>query len=256
MKRGIIRVGGKAPRGVSGGYAEAPEGFIVLPIISRGKKPYNQLSPFFLGPYKDEHSGLTCEIFENLWQFSKVYEKISKHQVKKKIDGVQKTLWKQQEEFHAKKNSKDEWEIKKEWFEWRKKGFECKYPLRHPNGTSKNGLPIFSYFNGEFLSYIDARKKIYLPIYKELVRKETVYSDIFEQVKKGQNILLIDVDGPSVEKYPNGIEMSLKKIHEFIENPKLIFGHGFACACALLEDLESLDDNIETNEPLKKKQKK
>ena len=85
MKRGIIRVGGKAERGETGGYANAPDGFITLPIISKGKKPYNELSPFFLGPIDDKSSNLTCEIFENFWQFSKVYEKISKVEIKKKF---------------------------------------------------------------------------------------------------------------------------------------------------------------------------
>jgi hypothetical protein len=237
-KRGKVRVGGKSKRGENGGYAEAPKGFKLLAIISRGKKPYNQLSPFFLGPYEDENLGLECQIFENLWQFSKVYENISDHEVKKKIDGKSISLWKQKKETHAKKNEKNEWVIQPEWYAWRKKGFECKHPLRHPNGTvRKNGPPLFSFYGNECLTYVEARKKIYFPIYKNLIRKSKIYKEILEMVEKGQNILLIDVDGPDVTKYPNGIKMTRKYISEIIEDTSILFGHGYACADALLEDL-------------------
>lgn len=41
------------------------DGYEVLPIWSRGKKPWKELSPFYLGPVEDEDTGLTAKNMEN-----------------------------------------------------------------------------------------------------------------------------------------------------------------------------------------------
>lgn len=235
---GKIRVGGKSERGGSG-YAKCKneaEGFIPLPIISKGKSPYNQLSPFFLGPVKDEKTGLEAKNIENFWQFQKVYHTVKKQNQKKTLNGEKNTIWSHPEEVHVKKEN-DEYEPNQEWFAWRKKGFENAYAVRRPTGPKKNGLPLYSYYDGKKLSYIESRMAIYIPFYKKLARETQVYKDILEMLKNGKNVMLIDLDGPNVKEYPYGREMSFDLIKDLEKDPKISYGHGYVCASALMEDL-------------------
>lgn len=232
---GKIRVGGKSERGGSG-YAKCEneaKGFIPLPIISTGKKPYSDLSPFNLGPVVDKTTNLKSENFENFWQFQKVYQKVVKVNQKKSIQGKKVTIWQHPEELHVKDSNPNE-----NWVQWRDKGFQNKFPIRRPNGTRKNGLPLYSYYNGKKLSYIEARKIIYIPFYKELARETQVYKDILQMLRDGKNIMLIDLDGPNVKEYPNGREVDLELLKKLEQDEKIIYGHGYVCASALLEDLE------------------
>lgn len=231
-KVGIIRCGGKGGRGSGIGYSTVPDSsFLAIPCFSKGNEDVikgKQLSPFFLGPIEadKEHDTPVCKNFENFWQFSKVYPKVAKQSQKE---------WKHIEEVHANPKSKDPLPA---YFAWRKKGFSSSVAIRRPNGTTrKNGPPFYSLYKGERLSYVESRKKLYQPMYQQLVRKTKAYKDLLELIRKGQNVLLIEPDGPNVSKFPHGREISEKLLEELIEDTTQIYGHGYALASALLEDL-------------------
>jgi hypothetical protein len=101
----MIRVGGKGSRGSGIGYAKC-DGYENLPIISRGKRPYCDLSPFVLGPIGK------CQNLENFWQFQKVYKQVGK-------------------EVHLMDNEPTD-----AYYSWRGKGFALTHAVRRPNGRA------------------------------------------------------------------------------------------------------------------------
>ena len=44
--------------------------------------------------------------------------------------------------------------------------------------------------------YVEAREKINLPIYRELVRDHKLFAKLLTMLQKGTNLLIIEVDGP------------------------------------------------------------
>ena len=56
-------------------------------------------------------------------------------------------------------------------------------------------------------------------------------------VNDGHDVLLLDGDGPSLEEYPQGVEMSDTLFLKALEDEKRIFGHGYILA-ALLSGLD------------------
>ena len=215
-KYGKIRVGG-TKRTI--GYAHE-DGYINLPIISRGPYPWKQLSPFYLGPVKDPNIEIEANNVENFWQFLKVYPEVKKIRLTKGKGVNRYVEWEYPTETHAvlksgcDKNKFECWEVKPEWEKWRNAGFKNKYAIRRPNGTVKtNGPPIFSLYNDKRLGYVDARKQIYIPTYSKLFKKHHLFNDIMNMLYNGVNIMLIDVDGPDVQQYENGSEISIELLN-------------------------------------------
>ena len=81
---------------------------------------------------------------------------------------------------------------------------------------------------------IQARRTIYLPEYTKAARKTEEYKEILGKLKKGQDVILIDVDGPDINQYPNGVRITPDYLVKALNDPKRSFGHGYACAWALL----------------------
>lgn len=157
-------------------FEPIPKDFVEIDTTSRG--PYKDLSPFYLGPYSweehswREHRTLTCQKFENLWQYTKVYPqhtKIVPYGFISAHDPIQ------------------------EYYEWRDLGFAKQQADRYPMG--KGAKPLYSLWQGWKHSYIDARRAIYIPIYSELVQKTESYHMLCNMVWAGMNIALRDFDG-------------------------------------------------------------
>lgn len=159
---------------------------------------FRELSPFVLRvPFR----GMSV-IFENLWQFSKVY----KNQVLS-IDGYPDASW----------------------YKWSEKGMALDRAVRYPMG--KGAVPLYSFWDGEKLGYIEARKKIYAPIYAESVDKtgaayrlEGLYSNC---LNTGKDLILLDYDAYDYE----ALNMTLKDV---INNPNRKMGHAFVLMMMLL----------------------
>lgn len=150
---------------------------------------FKALSPFFLGPvplYQEYKSWN----MENAWQFSKVYQQ------------------------HV-----DKWNNPtKEYFNWAMKGWADKFAHRYPMGKSTR--PLYSYWNGNQLDYIQARKQIYIPLYSLAVKRTEAWNNLLDLVRKGNEIILFDYDGYS----------DYDSLEEVENNPKRKMGHAFVLA--------------------------
>ena len=143
---------------------------------------FKELSPFILPapPAKN---------MENLWQFSKVYS------------------------CHVDERGC----VNATWELWRGKGWSDIKAHRYPMG--KGAIPLFSYWNGERLNYIQARKKIYIPEYA----KNVIHTDSFKRLSKlyqQKNIILLDYDAYDNE----ALGMTLVDV---VNNPHRKMGHAF-----------------------------
>ena len=203
--------------------------------------PFWELSPYYL---KNEKG----EIMENVWQFSKVYEKVPK--VKLFYSRYDNTvIWEHKEEKHI-----EDGKINDNYKKWREKGFKNNYAVRYPvtfnyRHTVKYSLKSIDEPDKK-LGYIEARKQIYGPEYVELVKKQPKFKSLQERLKKGENLLIIEVDGPHQESLPyymgkyslknnfierNTILINKENIKIMLNDEKHNFGHGYCLAVALLD---------------------
>lgn len=155
------------------------------------------LSPFFLGPCK-LYNGYTATNVENAWQYSKVYPE----HVDAKGDPTA------------------------EYFKWAEAGWSRIRADRYPMG--KGNIPLYSYWDGKKLDYIEARKKIYVPLYKKAVAQTYAYLLLVDFYKKNKTVSLFDYDG-----YDNTrVGLSFEDV---LNNPTRKMGHAFVLAMMLLE---------------------
>jgi hypothetical protein len=170
------------------------------------------LSPFNLGPIQlyDNH---TARIFENAWQFSKLYPE------------------------HADSNG----EPTPRYFQWAKTGWDSTRPFRYPLGKGRK--PICSLWNQARLDYIEARKRIYLPLYQQTVKTTNAYRKLQNLYQEQGSITLFDFDGYD----HTALGMSLNDV---LHCPTKICGHAFILAMMLtagtdfqIQDLAAIDDD-------------
>lgn len=175
---------------------------VEVDTTSRG--PFKDLSPFYLGPIVDPFYGDKCLLFENYWQYSKVY-------------------W---EHWNTPSGIKDE------YWEWRRGGFNNQRAVRYPMG--KGVKPIGLLQGNELLDYIPARKKVYARYYSELVRATKSYAMLFDWfVNQKRDIVLRDFDGYDY----HALGMNLVDV---VNHPKRKQGHAFIIAGMLTGTLERM----------------
>ncbi len=144
-----------------------PDNAIVVNTTS-SSKDFKGLSPFYLGPCKlyDDHVSQTME---NAWQYAKTYKSF--------VDS--------------------DGEIKDAYWNWAQKGWDNPRAERYPMG--KGAKPLFSYWKGDRLSYIQARMQIYFPLYKKAVRETEAFERLFELAER-DDVWLFDFDGFLTDK--------------------------------------------------------
>ncbi len=245
MTKGKIRVGKCIYK--PGGYSHPVfAGFAPCPVLTKSSK-YGSLGPYLLKNDKGE-------IMENIWQFSKVYETVPDScQRYSRYD--QTIIWHHSSEKHAVVTD-EEVTMEPAYFTWREKGFKCKYPVRYPVGYHGRHKCIFALANKNDgtvdltpLDYIESRKGIYVPIYTELVKKEQQFKQLQRRLENGENLLIIDIDGPhqeSLEYYKkkynvrndfivnDTILITEENLNIMVNDEKHPFGHGYCLAAALL----------------------
>ncbi len=168
--------------------------------VSSSGASVRELSPFILGPIDTYIPGIQSKNFENLWQFSKVYKE------------------------HV-KNGEPTWD----WILWRNAGWLDKRAHRYPMG--KGTIPLYSWWNGKKLGYIEARKRIYATLYAKYVAQTVCYSLLEELYKEHGEVTLKDYDA-----YDH-IKMGISLV-EVINNPDRKMGHAFVLAMLLEGKLE------------------
>ena len=172
-----------------------PAGYTPVDCTSASTNVFwRQLSPFYLGPVT-AYDGLTAQKMENAWQYTKVYPM---HMT----DG----------------------EPNAHYFEWRDSGFASGRANRYPMG--RYGMkPEYSLWKEDEkwvkLGYIEARRKIYIPLYSKAIIKTVAFSKLLERYESGENIALIDFDGYNYKEmgmsYENVISNSAKPLgHAFL----------------------------------------
>jgi hypothetical protein len=250
---GQIRVGRRI-YGKNGAFTDPSfPGFEDILCLTKSTE-YGSLGPYVLTDDKGH-------IMENIWQFAKIYKRISpSRQTYSRYD--QRIIWDHPAEVHM-INGVPTTEYKL----WRQKGMECVYPIRYPVGFTDRGSCIGSIKSSEYnkcvhdetyvpklLTYVEARKEIYLKTYLKLIKKAP---DFKKLLKAGKNLLIIEVDGPHEEaleyyktKYnvgddfitENTILASQENMDIMLNDEKFPFGHGYCLAIALNQELNQPSD--------------
>ena len=174
---------------------KAPEGSIEINTTSRSKDWSRSLSPFYCGPVKlyDKYKSINME---NAWQFAKVYEYYLEE------DGT----------------------VGERYFNWAQDGWNDIKAHRYPMG--KDTKPLYSIWDGEKLTYVEARKKIYIPLYAGVVRKTFAFDKLKKMHEEGQDLYLWDFDGYDHK----ACNLTFDQV---INDPNRKMGHAFVIAMLL-----------------------
>lgn len=180
-------------------HDKVPKDAIVINTTSRSPDQWSKgLSPFFLGPVK-LYKDYVAKNVENGWQYAKVYEQF--------LENGEPT---------------------EKYFAWAQSGWNSSYAQRYPMGKGKK--PAYSYWDGEKLGYIDARKKIYIPLYAQAVKDTKAFRILKYIYEHEKEIYLWDFDGYDHKS----VGMSYDQV---INNPTKTMGHAFVLAMLLEKHL-------------------
>ncbi len=157
------------------------------------------LSPFLIGPVPT-CAGLSSKNMENAWQYAKVYPGHVG------VDGNPTP----------------------EYFQWAKAGWADPRARRYPMG--KGAVPSYSYWNGKKLTYVEARKEIYIPLYVAAVKKTDAFSKLVDEWHEAneqeRDMWLWDFD---VYDY-RSLGMTLEEVRDCSDRK---MGHAFVLAMLL-----------------------
>lgn len=171
------------------------EGKTIINTTSKSTNWSKGLSPFYLGPIA-LYGGHVAKNVENAWQFSKVYAE------------------------HATKDG----EPTQDYYDWAKKGWDDTYAHRYPMGKGK--VPLYSYWDGHKLSYTEARRAIYAPVYAKAVVNTPAFEQLLDLYESGESFVLLDFDG-----YDHlALGMNLRDV---LYEEKKKMGHAFVLAMLL-----------------------
>lgn len=180
---------------IIGPHNKHPDGISVINTTSRSDTWSRGLSPFFCGPV-ELYDGYVSQNVENAWQYSKVYAYYTDDS-----------------------DNPDE-----RYFKWAQDGWNSIRAHRYPMG--KGITPLYSYWAGKKLSYIEARKKIYIPLYFNAVQKTFAFQKLKCLYEECQDICLWDFDA-------HGLEPGTFDYWELANNEKTKFGHAYVLAMML-----------------------
>lgn len=174
---------------------QVPEGAEVINTTSRSDTWSRGLSPFFLGPV-DLYNGYKSINVENAWQFSKVYE------------------------YYLEEDDS----VGERYFRWAQEGWNSIKAHRYPMG--RDTKPLYSYWNGEKLSYTEARKKIYIPLYVKALQKSFAFQKLKKIYEENRDLYLWDFDAHSLQ--PGTFDY-----WDLWNNPNIKVGHAYVLAMLL-----------------------
>lgn len=207
---------------------------------------YGSISPYVLR----DANGL---VMENIWQFSKVYQYVPSQTIRYS-QWDHRIIWQRSAETHVING-----QLTNDYFNWRRDGMSAMHAIRWPVGkmNAKNCLYSIKGRDDDpriiddvvSLDYISARKKIYAPLYFNLVRRERQFSELVSRYESGERLLIVEVDGPKqesldyyIKKYDvdsNFIEndtvlITKETLNIFLNDPLQPYGHGFCLADSIL----------------------
>jgi len=178
-------------------YRDVPdEDSVVINVTSRSTNWSKGLSPFLIKPIGEDAQNV-----ENFWQYSRVFNE------------------------HVDENG----EPNESWYKWRDEGFKKKLGDRYPMG--KGAKPLYSFYKGNKYGYIEARKKMYAPVYAKSVVMTRAYEELYKVYKNNDDIYLLDFDCYDNEK----LGMTMKDVIN-CETRKM--GHCFVLKNMLIKDIK------------------
>lgn len=216
------------------------ENFTSILVLMKGHNEWGTLGPYEL---KDEN-GI---IFENYYQACKVYPDVPKS-TQRYSRWDNRVIWQHESEKHHDKSG-----ILPAYWLWREKLMKNKFAVRYPVGFHHRHKCLFSIKDqntNKKLNYIEARKQIYLPEYCRLVREQKKFHELKKRLENGENLLIIEVDGPhqeSMDYYRENYGVDKKfiqrdtviandeNLHILLNDDTHPFGHGYCLAIALLD---------------------
>jgi hypothetical protein len=172
-----------------------PDKAIVVNTTSRSHDLGHGLSPFLIGPCS-LYDGHISKNMENAWQFSKVYEYYLE----------------------------DDGTVGERYIKWAQEGWSDTRAHRYPMG--RGAKPLYSYWDGHTYGYVDARKKIYIPLYQEAVQKRKAWQELKNLYEFARPIYLIDFDAHNLT--PGTFDY-----WELWNNPNIKVGHAYVLAMML-----------------------
>lgn len=217
--------------------------FTPIVVLTEKISPYGKLGPYHL---KNDQG----QILENIWQFSKVYREIPQVSIPYS-SGNSKIVWQWPSETHVDIHGN----LTANYWKWRMTGKNNDEPVRVPVGWKYKSSALYSLEkdepispNNPKLNYIEARKKIYFPIYINAVVKEPLFRELKNRLQSGENLLIIDIDGPHQESLDyyhkvygvdnnfiqsDSIDATERNLAILLNDGKYPFGHGYCLAWAL-----------------------
>lgn len=225
------------------------DGFVKIVVMT----PSNSKKWFPLSPYSMK---TTDDVnFENFYQSSRVYPTVPyTKQVYSRWD--HRVIWERGAEQHV-----VEGHLTPFYKKWRDDLRDNRDPVRYPVGRHWRKYALYAIDaprnasleeleSKPHLGYVEARKQIYLKTYVDLVKKIPEFFKLKEMIRKGKNILIIEVDGPHEESLDYYIERydvdnnfivggtmlaTSENLNIMLNDTKHSFGHGYCLAWALLD---------------------
>lgn len=233
---------GRSTHGANPTYP-ALEGFTSILSLTPSGSRYGHLSPYGLR----NDSG---QLLENVWQGSKVYPQVPIANIPYAARS-KRIVWRWPAEVHvdAHQNPTEAYWV------WRRVLKNNPEPVRTPVGWKYMKTCLYALEKEEPVSatnpkldYIASRVAIYWPIYYRAVIQEPDFLDLWRRWQGGENLLIIEIDGPHQESLPyyqakygvgadfiqhNTMEATLANIAVMLYDPQHPFGHGYCLALAL-----------------------
>lgn len=175
-----------------------PNGVYVNTTSSAGWS--RDLSPFVLGPCP-LYGGHVSRTMENGWQYSKVYYR----------------------------HLGDDGLPTDEYLTWAKAGWDDPRAHRYPMGKGRK--PAFSWWDGKQLSYVEARKRIYVPLYARAVMQTQGFARLRELLKQGDSRPLYLLDFDAYRHRALGMTLT-----DVLNDPTRKMGHAFVLMMLLTAD--------------------
>lgn len=171
----------------------------IIDTTSRSTNWSRGLSPFYCGPV-NLYGSYSAYNVENGWQYSKVYYN--------HVDADDNPT--------------------ADYFKWADAGWRSIKANRYPMG--KGSKPLYSFWDGDKLGYIEARQRIYIPLYSEAVKKTYAFKKLkeiyYEMKSKSKLLYLLDFDSHNLP--PKTFEYK-----DLWNNPNIKMGHAYVLAMML-----------------------
>lgn len=182
------------------GQKQADKNGLYVNCTSTGDDGEKQLSPFCLGPC-DLYGGYTAKKLENAWQYSKLYPQ----------------------------HIGDDGNPTAEYFAWAKRGWSSWKGERYPCG--KNIGSKLHWWDGKCLGRVEARKRIYVPLYVQQVKQQPYFREL-KKIWESE----IKPDAENTLYFRDFDTYEYDTISEVLNNPVRSMGHGFVLAMLLTDD--------------------